>query len=186
MSAYLNVLAAALMFIGGIPYAISMIKGPSQAVKATWLVYATLDGITFAAMWVANTWNGQVLGAFIMSAGTFLVTLRYGKPGWTKLDVACLSIGFIGLVLWYFFSDPNLAIATSLFVVIVGTIPTFKSAWDEPKNESGLGWILFFSSSIPAMMAIPKWDFGNAAQPIVFALVQGTMLILIYRRVLKK
>jgi hypothetical protein len=181
MDFYLDILSGTLMFLGGVPFYFSMKRGPGHPMIVTWLMYAVLDCITFGSMWSAGTLNGQIIGTVAVSVPTFLLTLKYGETSKSVLELTCIAIGIFGLFLWYWFSSPLVAFGMSLLLVTIGSAPTYKSAWDNPKNENGWAWILFFLSSIPAIYLIKAWTFKDAAQPITYILIQGSMLCLIYR-----
>jgi hypothetical protein len=98
------------------------------------------------------------------------------------LDKLCLCGAVLGIVLWQLFSDPIFAIMICLAVDCIGTIPTAVSAWHEPKNENISAWFLFLAGSFLMMYALPRWTFEGAAQPFVFALTQGVVLVVLVAR----
>lgn len=178
----ISVLAGILFIIGFVPYILAIWRGETKPAKASWIIWASLDSITLAGMFVKGTMNGQILGAVIGAWIVVILALRYGTPGWTKLDKFCLSGAVLGIVLWQVFSNPVLGIITSLSVVFLGSFPTFASAWRNPAQENRMAWTIFWLSCVAAMIAIPAWTLADAAQPIVFTIIESVMMYILYFR----
>ena len=148
--------------------------------KASWLIWASLDTITFAAMLMKHTVNGQIVGAV---GGSWIVTalvMKFGKSGWTKLDKFCLGGAFLGIVLGFTFKSPVLAMLTSNVTVIIGSLPTFESAYKDPGKEDRMAWTIMWVSCVIAIVAIPQWTFMDSAQVIAFTTIETMMMVLLW------
>lgn len=146
--------------------------------KVSWIIWAVLDSITLAGMLLKYSINGQIIGAVIGAWVVVILTTKYGESGWDWLDIFCLSGAVVGIVIM--FVNPVYAIATSLSVVFLGSFPTFKSAWKNPKNENRVAWTIYWLSCVVATIAIPKWDFQHAAQPLTFLAIESIMMYILY------
>lgn len=175
-----SIAAGILFFLGFAPYIRATVVGPTKPAKASWFIWASLDTITLIGMYVQHTINGQIIGAVAGAWVVFAVVMKYGTPGWNKLDKFCLVGAGVGIVLWKTFSSPTLGIVASNSVVFLGAIPTFVSARKDPKKEDKLGWTIFWLSCICAVVAIPHFTFDDAVQPIVFCSIETTMMYLLY------
>ncbi|MBI4992462.1 MAG: hypothetical protein HZB99_04575 [Candidatus Harrisonbacteria bacterium] len=174
---------AGLLFIAAfVPYIRAILLGETKPAKSSWLIWASLDTITLAGMYAKDTVNGQILGAVIGAWVVVALALKYGTPGWTKLDKFCLAGAVLGIVLWQAFSNPVLGIMTSLSVVFLGSIPTFMSAWTDPSREDKLAWTIFWVSCVCAVIAIPQWTLADAAQPVTFFAIETIMMYILYVR----
>ena len=173
-------LMAALLFLGAfVPYAIAILNGSAKPMKATWLIWASLDTITLVSMFFKDAVNGQIVGA---TAGAWIITalaMKYGSPGWTRLDKLCLCGAVVGVALMIF-SDPLFGLIISLGVLFIGSIPTFESVWQNPKNENKLAWTMFWLSCVCAVIAIPQWTIEDAAQPITFFAIESVTMYILY------
>lgn len=191
MKETLSVLAGLLQVAGFFPYVRAILRdrrmpigtpGKMEPSKATWIIWASLDTITLAGMYVKDTVNGQILGAVLGVWVIVVFALKYGAPGWTKLDKFCLGGAVLGIVLWQVFNDPVLGIMTSLSVVFLGSIPTFVSAWKDPNHEDKLAWTISWVACVCAIIAIPHWTLADAAQPITFFAIGSVMMYILYVR----
>lgn len=178
----LSIIAGVLFVAAFVPYVRAILRKETHPAKASWVIWATLDSITFAGMLTEHTVNGQIVGAILGAWTVVALAVKYGKPGWTRLDKSCLGGAVLGIALWKVFSNPVLGIMTSLSVVFLGSIPTFASAWKDPSKEDRTAWTIFWISCVFAVIAIPAWTLADAAQPITFFLIESIMMYILYVR----
>lgn len=178
----LSVIAGIIFLIGFAPYITAVLRKKARPVKVTWFIWASLDCITLVGMYAKEAVNGQIFFATIGATIVFILSVKFGMPGWTKADKWCLVGGIFGIILWILFDNPVFAIVVSLVVGFIGSIPTFVSAWDNPSNEDRTAWTIFFISCVVAMIAIPQWTLEDAAQPITFTIIETTMMYILYVR----
>lgn len=182
MQQILTTLAGLLMMAGFVPYIWAILRKEAKPAKASWVIWATLDTITLAGMIAKGSVNGQLIGAIIGAYITVGLALKFGKPGWTRLDRACLGGAVLGIALWAITANPVAGIATSCGVIFLGSIPTFVSAWEDPTRENTLAWTLYWLSCVCALAAIPAWTLADALQPITFTAVETTMMVILLVR----
>jgi len=178
----LSVVAGVLFVIGFIPYIRATVRKEAQPSKASWLIWAILDIVTFAGMLAKHAMNGQMAAAVLCASTMAALTLKYGKPGWSRLDKACLGGAVLGIVLWTIFNNPVLGIVTSLIVLFLGGIPTFVSAWHDPSKEDRTTWTILWFSCVVAVIAIPAFTLADAAQPVTFLMIENVMVFILYAR----
>ena len=191
MQRMFTAVAGILMMAGFVPYIRAILRDrhlPADApnrttpMKASWIIWTTLDTITLAGMIAKGTVNGQMIGTIIGAYITVGLVLKFGKSGWTKLDKRCLGGAALGITLWALTRNPVAGIATSCAVLFLGSIPTFESAWEDPSRENRAAWTLYWLSCLSALAAIPAWTIADALQPITFATVETTMMVILYIR----
>lgn len=172
-----------LLFIAGyIPYILAILRGTTKPAKASWIIWAILDTITLAGMYFADTVNGQILAVVL---GVWIVAglaIKYGTPGWTKLDKICLGGALAGILLWQTYNNPTLGIITSQCIVFLASIPTFVSSWKDPSHEDKLAWILYWASCICAVVALEHWTIADAMQPINYLVIVSVVMYLLFIR----
>lgn len=175
-----TIIAGMTFVLGFVPYIRAILRKETKPAKASWIIWATLDTITIAGMYAENSINGQIVGAVSGAWIVVILALKYGVPGWTRLDKFCLAGAVLGIILWKTFSSPVLGIVTSLSVVFLGSIPTFVSAWKDPSREDKLAWTIFWISCVFAVLAIPAFTWADASQPIVFFTIESIMMYILY------
>lgn len=191
MQRLLTAVAGVLMIAGFVPYIRAILRdrhlpagtpGKTSPAKASWVIWTTLDTITLAGMIAEGTVNGQMIGTIIGAYITVGLVLKFGKPGWTKLDKGCLGGAVLGIALWALTENPVAGITTSCAVIFLGSIPTFVSAWQDPSRENRAAWTLYWLSCVCAIAAIPQWTLADALQPITFAVIESTTLVILLVR----
>lgn len=191
MQKLLSTTAGILMMAGFVPYIRAILRdrhlpagtpGKTAPTKASWVIWTTLDTITLAGMIVKGTMNGQMIGTIIGAYITVGLVLKFGKPGWSRLDQWCLGGAVLGIVLWALTENPVAGITTSCAVIFLGSIPTFVSAWQDPSRENRTAWTLYWLSCVCAIAAIPAWTLADALQPITFTVIETTMMVILFVR----
>lgn len=178
----LSVLSGLVFIFAFFPYIRAIVRQQTSPRKATWLVWAAGDIIILAGMIAKHTVSGLMIGAVLGATTTFILSLKFGEPGWTKRDKVCLALSGMAIALWICFQDSNVGIALSLVGLAIAAWPTYVSAWQKPENEDLKGWILFNTSSILGVLAIPRLTFADVAPALAFFLIDVPMLYLLLVR----
>lgn len=178
----ISIIAGVLFIIGFIPYIYTILKKETKPVRVSWIIWAILDIITLLGMYYEHAVNGQMLGAVIGSIAVTILSLKYGVPGWTKMDKFCLAGAIIGIALWQTFDNPKLGIIASCIAGFIGSVPTFASAWEDSSRENKFAWGVFWISCIFAVIAIPKRTLADAAAPLTFLAIESIMMFILFVR----
>lgn len=182
MSTYAwSVTAGLLAICGFIPYIRAVWKKTGEPATSTWIVWLALDIASFLGMYARDEINGLIVAFNLGAATTLALSLwTYGLTKWKTLDSVCVSISAMGIVLWIFTDNPTVAIALSTFSGLIGSIPTFVSAWADPKKEDALAWAIFFLACIPGLLAVSEWTFDKYAAPVLAMFIETVMVFLIF------
>lgn len=174
---------AGLLAVGAyFPYILAILRRQTKPTKSTWIIWTVLSSLTAAGMYQAGALNAQI--AIIAFGDFFVVALafRWGVPGWSRLDIFCLSGAAIGIIGWAVTHNPVVAVLIGLSVTVIGSVPTIVKTWHRPDQEDLTAYSLMVGSCVVQIAAIPAWTITDAAQPIVFLGVAGTILLLILTR----
>ncbi|MEI7512470.1 MAG: hypothetical protein WCK01_03355 [Candidatus Uhrbacteria bacterium] len=177
---FIIALPGILFVVGYCPYIYDIVRKNIKPSKASWLIWAAMDAITFGGMYAEHTLNPLIVGALVGSVLTAILSIRFGKSGWNTIDKICLAGAALSLLLWVVFNSPLYGLLTALVVNFIGAIPTISSAWSHPRRESKLTWALFWIASALAIINIPHWTLADAAQPISFLAIQTIMVYLLF------
>ncbi len=179
--------ASGVLFLAGyVPYIRGTLQGKIAPSKASWITWAILDALTVSGMHSKHALNAQIVGALAGSSAVAFLSLKYGAWGWTRLDKICLGAAGIGIVLWLALRDPIFGILVFTGANIPGSIPTFRSAWNDPAKEASPAWMIWWVSCLLAVATIPAWTLAHAAQPLTFFALNCVMVLLVHVRPLMK
>ncbi len=178
----LSFIAGLLVLVAFVPYILAILQKTTKPAKASWVIWGVLDTVTFAGMYAKGTVNGQIIGAVIGVWIVVVLAIMHGTPGWTKLDKLCLVGAAFAIVLWVVFKEANFGIGVAQVALFIGALPTFQSAWEDPARENKLAWTLFWLSCFCAVIAIPRWTFADAAQPITFFVIESIVVTILLVR----
>lgn len=153
MRSLLIIFSAIITVSAVIPYIIDVFKKKTKPRVVSWFIWALLGGIAAAA----SLSDGQY-AAFVLSGSASLECLlvvmlgfKYGEKELAPFDVICFVGAIVGLILWYIFNSPAIAIAASILIDLIGSLPTLKHAWQKPDEET---WVTFALSGTGAALAI--------------------------------
>src|SRR5688572_28706718 len=109
-------IAGILALISLVPYIVDIFRGNTKPERTTWAIWSVVSTILFFSyyasgaretIWVGLMW---MLGTVIV----FLLSIKYGVGGTSKLDIACLIGALFGLLLWFITKDPTKALYINL------------------------------------------------------------------------
>lgn len=179
-----SVVSGLIMAAAFIPYGLSIFRGMNKALprKSSWIIWSAAEIITLVGMLAKHSANGQIIASATGNLVIVALVLKYGEAGWEWLDKACLAGAGVAIILWMVFEDANFGIAMSILVILIGSFPTWKSVWKNSKNEDNLSWVMFWSSCIFAIMAVPRLTVADVLQPVAYAITNTTMMFLMFIR----
>ncbi len=163
------------------PYILSILRKETKPNRASWIIWAIVSSIIALSYREAGASYaflapvGYVVGSTIVS----ILSIRNGVGGWTPFDRRCLIGAAISLVLWRIFNSPISALLINLFINFLGTLPTIRKAWYQPKTESKIAWVLFSLGTIVNLFAVEKWTFSMAVYPVSMVFIVGIVVVLV-------
>jgi hypothetical protein len=178
--------AAALAIGGYVPYLRATLRGETRPNRATWLIFAVAAGIAVVSSWAAGArvTLGVPLIYAVCCTVVFLIALRRGEGGWSRLDRACLAGAVVGVGLWVVTGQPLLAIIACCIIDAAGAVPTVVKAWRDPAGEDGVSWILWLAAAALNIAQVREPIAAELLYPGVLTLCALLIVIARYRRVL--
>lgn len=184
-----NVLISLSVFssaVASIVYMASIFKGNTRPHRTTRFVVAFATTVAFTSL-IADDSKITVwfLGvSTIFGVVIFLLSIKYGLGGASRIDIASLFIAIAGIILWILTNEPILALLLSIGADFVGYVPAFIKTWHLPKSEGPFFYILSLVTVTLTMIANGKID-REIIYPAYIFLATLFMLALIYRNELK-
>lgn len=176
----LSIASGILFLLGFSRYIIAILRGETKPTTVSWLIWAPLDYVLIWGMYQKGTVNWQIVAAVIGVTTVALLSLRYGKPGWSVVDKLCLAGGIVGVILGAIMGDSIWTIMVILIVIFLGGIPTWVSAYEHPEREDRTAWVILLLSCIAAILAIKNWTWEEASQPVSFLISEIIMVVLLF------
>lgn len=180
--------AAILALLAMIPYIRSIFRGETKPERASWFIWVVVNySLVFSYHSSGATTTIWLNIAYVLTSTTvFLLSLKYGVGGYTRLDIFCLLGAAAGLVLWWLTSDPVTAVYMNIAVDALGFLPTIKKAYFHPGTENKLSWNLSVISNGLNVLALTTWQLKIAAFPVYNLIFNALLAILLYGVVQRK
>ena len=176
-------ITGALSLAAFVPYIVAILRGETRPNRATWWIWTTTGLVLGASYYFsgADTTIWVPVSYVIGPLVTAVLAIRYGEGGWTPLDRGCLLGAGTGLLLWWIFDSPIVALITTLGVDFSGALPTIRKAYLAPHTEDRLAWALFIAGNTFNLLAVDRWEFAIAIYPVYMFLASGTISALVLR-----
>ena len=162
---------------------VAILRGQTRPNRATWWIWTTA-GLVLAASYYfsgAETTIWVPVSYIVGPLVTALLSIRYGEGGSTRLDRGCFAGAGAGLLFWWWFNSPVVALVMTLGVDFAGAVPTIKKAYLAPHTEDRLAWALFIAGNAFNLLAVDRWEFAIAIYPVYMFLASGSIAALVLR-----
>ena len=119
-------------------YFASIFKGKTKPHAFSWLIWATVSGIGFAAQFAEGAGPGSWARGFSAVTCCILVVLGYfkGEKNITGSDWTTLSAALLAVPLWVITKTPIWSVFIVCVIDTIGYFPTVRKAWNKPYQES--------------------------------------------------
>lgn len=185
MEQSLGYLSGILIAISCVPYVIDIYRGKTKPQRATWFIWLVLLTIAFVAqVFEGGTWSlittaVDWLGVLII----FILSIKHGVGGTSKMDIGALIGAGIGLVLWYLTSDPLYALLITVFIDFLGGWLTIVKTYKDPYSETWYAYLICGTGGFLGVIAVGELNFSLMLFPLWIGLLNATIgIISITRR----
>lgn len=177
------ILSSLLAFAAPFFYTYSVLKGRARPHRTTRLVLLVITTLAFASLLAQN----DTVAVWLAGIGTFqtsivfLLSLKYGMGGWSKLDLICLGIAALGIVIWRVTDNPALALYAAIAADFTGVVPTLVKTWKHPHTEALSYFVMGIISDILNLLAVRTLSPQTVAYPLYLTLINSAIILLILR-----
>ncbi|MBI4032722.1 hypothetical protein HY374_03390 [Candidatus Berkelbacteria bacterium] len=183
---WLVLLSVFMSLTGGIAYIRDTLAGKTKPNRVTWFLwaFAPLVGTGAALSAGADAWaTARIFMAGFVPLLIFLASFLNPKSYWklTMFDLLCGVCSLLAFVVWLGIDTPRLAILLAAVGDGFAALPTLVKAWRHPETETGLVYITSCISVLLIIPSIPIWNIENSAFQIYLLLVNGSMIVAVYR-----
>ncbi|HEY5667849.1 MAG TPA: hypothetical protein VIR03_01665 [Candidatus Saccharimonadales bacterium] len=181
MRTFLIILSTVITIVSILPYIVEIVRGKVKPRIVSWFTWTVLTAIACAASFA----DGQIPSGVLMLAATIetativVLGLRHGDRKFERFDVYCLLGALVGLLLWYVFDSPSVAVIAAVAVDFIGAAPTLKHCWQKPYEEAWLTFALAAIAGSITVMIAGSWAPTAIAYPLYIVLVNIVMTCII-------
>lgn len=180
----LAVLATVISLIGYVPYFRNMLSGKTKPHAFSWLVWAVITSIGFAAQVVEKAGPGAWVTGFtaLICFVVFGFALFKGKKDFSLFDWLCLLGAFVAIALWRITQDALVAVILVSLIDALGFLPTFRKGYHKPHEDTittfGLNALKFFIS----LFALETYTITTWLYPVSLVITNGLFVLMVYVR----
>lgn len=167
-----------------VPYVLDILKKKTKPRVVSWFTWSLLSAIAGAASLSDHQYAAAAL-SFSATTETMIVVvlgLKYGERDFGWFDIACQVGAIVGMILWFVFNSPAIAVVASVGIDFIAALPTLKHSWEKPAEET---WVTFFLAGTAAVFTIfaaTSARITALANPIYILLINYvTTAIILYR-----
>jgi len=180
----ISIAASFLSFLYFVPYLVTVCQGKTRPNRASWWIWGT-NGLIMCASYYFSNGASNTLWALLFPVIAQLIiaflSFKYGEGGWNRFDKICLASAGVGLLLWWRFNSPLIALGLSLVVDFMGALPTIKKSYYQPKTESLLSWSMYGMGTFLNLFTIKSWSIEIAAVPLYVFWINAVIVSLLLR-----
>ena len=175
------IVGAVIVLFCTLPYIIDVVKKKTKPNIVTWIIWSVLIGIGAAALYASNEVNAALLltGDFIATFAVVIVGIKYGTAKLDRFDLICFIGAIVGLVLWLVFNSPLIAIAATILIDLIGTIPTVRHSYRHPEEETWITFALGVLATIFTLLSLPNYTFSAWVYPAYLLFSNGLLFVTI-------
>lgn len=168
---------------GQISYILSTLKGKSQPNRVSFLLWAVIAFVIFAAQinegvgWPSLLTLIAGIGPLIIFIVSFVGDKAYWKI--SKLDIFCGILSALAIVLWVVTGSGLYAIALGIIADFLASIPTVVKSFNFPESEN---FVIYRNATIGGaitLLTINVWTFAVTAFAIYIVLINLLLVLLI-------
>ncbi len=177
------VIAGVLTVISALPYIIDILKNKTKPNPVSWLTWTILGVVGAYAAYSAGEVNTAIFSLTTSAETLIIVILGYFKSKfkYEKFDIYCQVGALSGLLLWWIFDSPLLAIFAVIIIDFIGALPTLRHCLKKPFEET---WQAFAIASIGgffAILSLHQYNLASFSYPIYIFLINIVYVLFIIR-----
>ncbi len=168
MSEPLALASGALIALSCIPYIRDILLAKTKPQRMTWLIWMVLLTIAFfvqiakGGTWSLITTGVDWLGVVVI----FILSIKRGMGGATRLDKWALAGAGLGLVLWYLTSEPMYALIITICIDFIAGMLTILKTYKEPGTETFVAYMICGTGGLLGVLSVGKLDLALLLFPL--------------------
>jgi len=164
---------------------ISITKGSFKPERMTRFLLLLISLLFVGTLLASGDRNAiyLALATFVGTLVIFLLSIKNGIDGTSKLDKTVFFMVIVSLFVWYTTKNPILGLIMSILTDFIAFFPTLVKAWKIPETEEWKFYALDTLSSFLIILSLSTITFGKIIFPLyVFSTTLLVVLIIIGRK----
>jgi hypothetical protein len=162
------------------------VSKPNAVSWGLWTIITLLNTASYFIMTGDVFKNLLSFSASIACFITFIFVIREKNySALLMVDYSTLSIGVIAVFSWWWFRSVVSANLILQLANIIAFIPTYRSVWNNPKNEKPLPWFLFGIAYLFLNITVfLRWNNNHTdlVFPVIALILHASLAVLIIFR----
>lgn len=162
----------------------SILKGKFKPQRMTrFLLF--LVSFLFIGTLLAQGDRNSIYPIFVIFLGNlviFILSIKYGVGGTTKLDMWVLSLAILSLIVWQATQNPVLGLTMSIMTNFVAFLPTIVKSWRSPETEEWRVYVFYVLSNIFVILSLSSFSYGKLVSPIYVICMNSTLASIVILR----
>lgn len=179
MEKWFALISGLILLAGAPPYLIDILKGKTKPERATWFIWSVLGLIALSTQ-VLSHGGWSILFVGMDAAGSilvFLLALKYGVGGWTRLDKIALIIAAAGVVLSFVAGHALVALLGVILADVSGAALTIRKTYVRPESETTITWFFIGTASLLGAFSVGKMSLILLLYPVYLAVANYGVLV---------
>lgn len=178
------VISSLLTVIATLPYILDVIRRKTKPREVSWLNWSLLSGIAGAASFSDHQYAAAVLSfsGTVETLAVVVLAWRYSDKSIARFDIGCQIAAIIGLILWFVFNSPAIAVIASVTIDLIATLPTIRHSWQKPHEETWITFLLAGVAAVFTVAAAKAVKITSLANPIYLIVINLLLAgVILYR-----
>ena len=184
MIAAFGILAGILQLVATAPYVRDILRGSTRPQRMTWGIWTTLAFVVLASQWASGaTWSltltiGQAISCLVI----FLLALRRGVGGFSRIESALLAIAALGIAGWLIADDPLVATCSVVLADLIAMAMMLPKTYRDPSSETLSTYVIGTVSTVFALLAVDALAVDLLVYPLYILIADSAVVAMIFLR----
>jgi hypothetical protein len=184
MKLTLALIASALAIYANYGYLRDVMTDKIKPHPYTWFIWSIVSGTVFFGLILKGGGVGAipVFFAEIFTILIFIFALRHGFRNIKKTDHIFLVLALLGLLPWYFTSDPTISIVIVVIIDLIAFMPTVIKTWEKPRSENPHFYELNIARHILVLASLQSYNIATTFHSAVMIFANMAIPATLYFR----
>jgi hypothetical protein len=177
-----------IAFVSYIPYARMTIKQTIRPHVFSWIIWGTMNAITFFAQISRGAGAGAWATGF-SAAGCFFIAFLaslHGEKKITRSDGMVFLSSLAAIPIWYVTKNPLSAVILLTLINVAAFYPTLRKSWINPHEEMISQFLVSDIKHLGSIFAMTSYSTVTMLYPVSALFLNTSLAAVIFRRRVKR